>query len=547
MRLLKFVRDIFNPLENCQAVTIQLCQLLEIPFTHSVLKKQLEEHPDHSSLLSVSDVLNSYGVNSLSVKTGAEKITQLPVPMLAQVKLNRQDYFVVISVVADDAITYSHPLSNHWETLSVEDFSRNFTGVLLLAETTEHSGEKDYSIHVKEERRRNLAKMAAVSALPFFTLLICILTFSGSGLHAASPVIYTLLSLAGSVTAIFLLWYEVDQYNPALRQICSGGNRTNCSAILRSKAAKVWGISWSVIGFTWFAGNLLSLLLNSIYDLPLLFILSWLNVLALPYVVFSVYYQARIARQWCVLCLTVQVILFLQFITALWGGLHTAIPLGSVNAAVLLAIIVSFLIPFLIISILLPALRMAKESKQYKIELNRLKHNPQIFEALLAKQKVIDQPTDDLGITIGNPNARHKLVKVCNPYCSPCAKAHPAFEEILHNNPDVHLQIIFTANGTETDVKTPPVQHLMAIAEVTDEAGIKQALDDWYLQEIPDYAVFADKYPMNDELGKQHHKIKAMRDWCDKMDIAYTPTFFVNGHQLPEIYSLADLKYFLFV
>ena len=52
---------------------------------------------------------------------------------------------------------------------------------------------------------------------------------------------------------------------------------------------------------------------------------------------------------------------------------------------------------------------------------------------------------------------------------------------------------------------------------------------------------------MNGELKLQTEKVKAMHDWCNEVDIQFTPTFFINGHQLPEIYSLADLQYFLSV
>jgi protein-disulfide isomerase len=53
---------------------------------------------------------------------------------------------------------------------------------------------------------------------------------------------------------------------------------------------------------------------------------------------------------------------------------------------------------------------------------------------------------------------------------------------------------------------------------------------------------------MNGELKKQENKIDAMQSWCDKTGIYFTPTFFVNGFQLPEeIYNVNDLKYFLSV
>jgi hypothetical protein len=70
-------------------------------------------------------------------------------------------------------------------------------------------------------------------------------------------------------------------------------------------------------------------------------------------------------------------------------------------------------------------------------------------------------------------------------------------------------------------------------------------LDDWYLSEEKDYDVFARKYPINDGLAMQGFKLDAMKRWCRQMKIAATPTFYLNGYQLPDAYGLGDLEYFL--
>lgn len=149
-----------------------------------------------------------------------------------------------------------------------------------------------------------------------------------------------------------------------------------------------------------------------------------------------------------------------------------------------------------------------------------------------------------MGIVVGNPNAQNEIIKVCNPYCGPCAKAHPELEQILKQNADVKVRIIFTASGEEDDLKTAPVQHLLAIQEKYGMDVVNQALDDWYLADKKDYETFAQKYPMNGELIQQKEKIYAMRDWCDAMKIRATPTIFINGAELPDIYRISELKNF---
>jgi hypothetical protein len=51
------------------------------------------------------------------------------------------------------------------------------------------------------------------------------------------------------------------------------------------------------------------------------------------------------------------------------------------------------------------------------------------------------------------------------------------------------------------------------------------------------------KYPLTENiLENQAAKINAMNDWCKIADIAYTPTIYLNGRQLPITFALADLK-----
>ncbi|WP_157097837.1 hypothetical protein [Niabella ginsenosidivorans] len=82
----------------------------------------------------------------------------------------------------------------------------------------------------------------------------------------------------------------------------------------------------------------------------------------------------------------------------------------------------------------------------------------------------------------------------------------------------------------------------------------QKALDDRYNAPVKEYDTFAAKYPMNGALKQQNRKIKQMKEWCDTTKIAFTPTFFVcldtsdpdaRFYQLPEIYTVADLNYFL--
>ena len=275
-----------------------------------------------------------------------------------------------------------------------------------------------------------------------------------------------------------------------------------------------------------------------------LFVLAWLNILALPYTVFSIYYQWRIAKQWCVLCLIVQGLLVLGAVNVIAGNF--LFPLPQLPFLLVANCLLLFALPALLWYAVKPSILKLQEAKNTKREYLRIKFNTEIFNTLLNRQKTITVNVNELGIDIGNPAAKNTIIKVCNPYCGPCATMHPKIEALMAQNKNINAKIIFTTPNDESHHAIKPTRHLMAIASDTaNEKQIKKYLDDWYLPEKKDYELFAAKYPMNGELLDQGNKIEMMDKWCKATDITFTPTIFINGYQLPDAYTIEDLEYFL--
>jgi uncharacterized membrane protein len=549
---------LFEPKANGPETAALLADLLHVKISGTTLKKEIEQHPNYPSLLSVSDVLNNYGIENLGVKFNPEKIIDIPTPFITQITGRKSviDFFTVVKEIPNGVVKFFDPEEQRWDKLSLEDFLKRSLGIALLTEVADNAGEQNYDTIIKAERNKQATQLFTFGLVPLLVIAAIITGLFKNGLNAILPGIFLTLTLTGCTVGALLLLYELDRHNPILKQICSAGKKVNCGAVLQSKASKIWGISWSAIGFSYFMGMLLLLLSSGITSPAALLTVALINAVAIPYTFFSIYYQWRVAKQWCMLCLTVQALLFLQLSTALIGGWHTLIPITSISTGLIIQTAISFAIPFIAVTLLMPALQKAKESKSLNTELQKLKHNPQIFEALLQKQKVVTENPEGLGLILGNADAKYKLIKVCNPFCGPCAAAHTPIEQLLHNNPDVQVQILFTTGVDENDYRLPPIKHLLAIAEKNNEGTLKKALDDWYLAPTKNYDSFAAKYPMNGELKKQSEKISKMSTWCNNTRIEFTPTFFIsigddngesNFYQLPGMYSVNDLKYFFSV
>jgi len=199
--------------------------------------------------------------------------------------------------------------------------------------------------------------------------------------------------------------------------------------------------------------------------------------------------------------------------------------------------------PLLLAYYVLPLVKQARESKHVERKWKKLRFHPDTFWMTLAKGNRVTPPPPTLGVIIGNLDAKHEIIKVCNPYCGPCSRAHPVLEQVVRSNPDVKIRVIFRASDKDDDPIRHTAQHFLAIQEKLGSEVVKEAMNNWYLMAKKDYDAFARKYPMNGELENQRHKIVLMKAWCDEWKIRAIPTLFIDGYEYPNEYSIKELKY----
>ena len=273
-------------------------------------------------------------------------------------------------------------------------------------------------------------------------------------------------------------------------------------------------------------------------------LIAALNICCLPYTLYSVYYQKYIARQWCVLCCTVQALFWLEFIP-LHLFLQPALLLHTAGwGEALRTLLVCALIPLLGWRYLKPVILKMQQLQPVKEQLRKFKFNVDVFQQLLSAQPQLSQPEPDWSIVIGEREAPHVITLVTNPYCPPCAEAHSFLNELIGTNNLVQARIIFNAKNADGDVLAPVTRHLMALNDLPDKTIAQQALHDWYGQKQKDFKTWAEAHPV--ELrASGFYKLDKQYEWCQTAEIYATPSLFINGHRLPEHYYLPDLKYML--
>lgn len=529
----------FNAIYNIESIPIKFLNSLNMSVDPKLILSELEMHPDYPSLLSISDVLTNFSVKNEAFRVNPEELNQIPCPFAAQTNINQHD-FVVVKKLTDEYVWLSNEKWNNHK-MSLKGFKDIFSGVILVAEPNENQ-----TSFLSKTLRGRSAKTPLL-ALGLLVVLVAGLFESGffRSLYLAQLVM-TGLKTTGIVIGCLLLIQSIDTNNPLVKRFCQGGNQSSCNAILSSGAAKVFSwLSWSEVGFFYFSGTWLLIIFNG--NVPGTWgILAFLNLVSLPYTFYSIYYQARIAKQWCVLCCSVQALLWLEFAFLISGAKLNWVSMSVPAPEIALRTIICLATPVLIWFTVKPMILGLKQLQPLKTTLRNFKYNTEIFRKLLTEQTKYVAPDRAWSILLGADEPAYTITMVSNLHCQPCAKTHKKMEEILKIREDVGVRVIFNTQNDETDPRFLVTRHMLALNAAGDKSLVQQALHDWYLMDNKKYDVWAKKYPLPEtDFAALSTIMDKQRQWCDMVNLEGTPTLYIDGYYLPDVYQLQDLKYLL--
>jgi uncharacterized membrane protein len=527
--------------DNITHVINLLINELQVPVTNQSIEEEIAKHPAYRSMLAISDLLNSWRIPNAAYQLSFDELVSAEVPAPFIAHFSKGGGFVLIDHLDDKhAIVSNERWNKH--SLTIDEFKDKYAGSILIAEKDETSGEDNYAKKQRKERLEAIRVPFVVSGAIAIVIAILLLNQSNTASFAWHTILLLFFKTAGLVTSILLLIQSIDTNNPLIQKLCGGDSNKDCNAILSSKAAKLTEeLSWSEIGFFYFAGTWLTLLFNS-NNIGLMQMLAILNIVALPYTFYSIYYQWRVAKQWCRFCCAIQALLWLEFF-ALLPSLQNGIQAPGLKE--LGALFICMTIPVLAWVFVKPYLQLSKQIQPLKQQLRTFKYNTDLFQKMLNDEVKYALPAEGDSLIIGNREAEHIITMVSNPYCQPCSKAHKKLEEWLSSRDDIKLQVVFSVHSTdESDKKTQVASHLMSLQAGRDDISLKHALDDWYEQKQKDYDAWANIHPVKSKTNNTR-ALEMQKNWCKTTEVNSTPTIFINGRKLPKPYQTEDIKYFI--
>ncbi|WP_165026717.1 vitamin K epoxide reductase family protein [Dysgonomonas sp. ZJ279] len=503
--------------------------LLNVKHTNEYANKLYNEHPYKYTLYGLSKLLSDYNIKNAGVKLKDKEnnIFEIEPPFIAHVG----NGFVTVYKITNTNVSYV------WNgkdiTIPIQEFINMWTGVILVAEPDGNSIEPLY----KENQIKRLSDIALKCILATAVTVLLVLAYFGSSLFDNPGVAILLaLNLMGIYVGYLLILKQIHIRSTYGDKVCSLFKHNDCNNILESSAAKIGNIiGWSEIGLGYFIANILIILF-----LPQLIVYtSLVNVCALPYSFWSIWYQKYKAKQWCTLCLIVQLLLWSIFFISLISG-FIQFPEWNIKDVLITGCI--YIIPVVSIALLLPLISENNKIEQMSYEINSIKGTDEILTTLLKKQPFYEVSQSTSGILFGNPDSDILITILTNPHCNPCAKMHTRVEGLLQESGNkICVQYIFSSFTPDL---VPSNKFLISTYYNKNEQEVKDIFNKWFTVGKHKKEAFFSTYKINSKEADIEVEFEKHEAWKRQTGLRATPTVLVNGYKLPDNYKIEDLRYF---
>lgn len=499
----------------------------KISFDKKELAFQIKSHPSYPSLHAITGVLDHFNIENIAaeVPTDSQTLAQLPDSFIAQIHTDKGDDLVAIRKIKKQSL-YHVFSENIDEKMSESDFLIKFTGIIVAVEKDEN---------VKPASKATFKKEILFSALG---IILAALLYN-KGIEYTN-LAFLSLSILGIITSYSILKQELGESSVIGDAFCSGNNeKKDCDAVLSSKGAEIIkGHKLSDLGMIYFSGLLLASMLITNFSF-----LHLISFLAIPITIYSIYYQYKVVKSWCTLCLTIVGILWVQ--AALNSFQFTFTNVFPLDTDILVTT-AAFISVYLIWSYTKPLVKSTIELEKEKIEFVKFKRDFNLFNNLLQGSSTVDTKISNTKeIILGNKDAALEVVIVTNPFCGHCRPVHEIVHSITEKYND-NVKIIIRFNVHVGEATSNGVIVTSKLLELYNEKGIedcKSAMDDIY--EGMDFDKWLSKWGKANNFDTYYDLLKDQKEWCTEKNINFTPEILVNGKSFPKEYNRTDLTFFI--
>lgn len=487
---------------------------------------QLRSHHDYPSLKAITDTLDYFGIENIAANVPKDALSQLPKSFLGLIEKENANQLVFVSC-ANELVTIIDE-SGKKEKISETLFQDIWTGTIIAIEVPEN---------IQSNWRPKLSATVLVTMLIIGTAIASIFI---NGL-SLSQSLYFLLSIVGLGISYLILKESQGEGSSITAKVCNtiSTNINGCGAVINNTKGKLSkNIGLGDLSLMFFASTFFVCTILGVNASIFLIVAS----LTIPVVVYAIYSQAFVIKDWCFLCIGIAAILISQFVVLANAFTDWDFSLAYVFNAISLTLLIT--ISWLVVK---PLLSGKKKLQDVQKDFLNLKRDENVFETLL-QANVVDnliEVPEDAKIHFGNRQAALQLTAYTNPLCGFCTEAFEGYDTLLSQFPDdVGISFVF---NTPNDKDNPGTKISKKIIELYDADSKKawQGLKDWFA--IKDINAWQDIYGTNSSmLLRPDNILETHRVIVGSNNINYTPETLIGTAKLSrEYYSYNDIALFI--
>jgi len=417
------------------------------------------------------------------------------------------------------------------KNITNNEFFENWDGIIVAVE-------KDEAI--KEEKSTSASKIWQWAFI-IIGLGVGIALFNKTLVFEG---IHYFLSTIGLILGVLIVGHSLGIESSSTASICNLSEKTSCDAVLNSKGAKIGGIlTLSDASIIAFAGYAMVYCLSLLSGIEINGVISGLSILAIPFVLYSIYYQGSVLKKWCPLCLGIAGVIILQSIAVFITGNTTSFL--SINLQEIGLYAISLLLVVSLWFTIKPLLHKKVDLDKLKIESNKFKRNFSIFNTLLQENdSVVNDIQLSNEIVLGNRDSSLEVVLVTSPLCYYCKQAHTDIENILkQSSNDIKVIVRFNVNVEDTEEQAFQItSHLIHAYNTQGELACMNMMHEVY----KDDANLKQWLKQQNDIDVNYTDVlSAQKEWCTKNNINFTPALYIQGNQYPREYDRNDLSLFI--
>ncbi|WP_137904530.1 vitamin K epoxide reductase family protein [Chryseobacterium sp. 2VB] len=475
---------------------------------------QVESHPETPSLLAFSDALGFFGIPNGAFMIDFQDFDHLPETFLTILDIGNGHLILSYIEKKEQSVLYTDH-EGVQKTISIPEMESLWTGAVLAAE---NNGEIT--------KPSNVFYNKLLPAFIFCAVFVVLYFIGGwfiSGFGA--------ITMVGLLLAFEAIKTELGLESGFSAQFCDGNEKSSCSQIINSEKGKIAGFKLSDLSVFLFGIQLFSLLvfnkelINNYY-----FLIGFSLLGCIPFTLYSVYFQMKVEKKWCPICLSIIGVIYAQLIylsfnmTEILNNVH----LDLLTVLLLSSVVIAFSGTYIFIKKALITYAVLKKDAEF--DSRYIRHYPYFKNILTSTDPLVLKAEP---ILLGNPNAPVTITFITSPLCGYCREAHDFLQRIYNQYKNqVNIKIRFNMTGVVTAEVEEMLIQLLNIYQTKGEGKFIEALHDWYSHRqaekwLKKYSTTLDNrtFLLNKLVSVSYENLQN--------NLFFTPHYFINDYTYP--------------